>query len=27
VYAARCATYLANPPPADWQGEFVLKTK
>ncbi len=27
VYAARCETYLANPPPADWQGEFVLKTK
>jgi adenylate cyclase len=27
VYAGRCATYLANPPASDWQGEFVLKTK
>lgn len=27
VYAERCEAYLANPPPADWQGEFVLKTK
>jgi adenylate cyclase len=27
VYAGRCETYIANPPPADWQGEFVLKTK
>jgi adenylate cyclase len=27
VYAERCKTYLADPPPADWQGEFVMKTK
>lgn len=27
VYAGRCEAYLTNPPPADWQGEFVLKTK
>jgi class 3 adenylate cyclase/CHASE2 domain-containing sensor protein len=27
VYAGRCEAYIANPPPADWQGEFVLKTK
>jgi adenylate cyclase len=27
VYAERCEAYLAIPPPADWQGEFVLKTK
>jgi adenylate cyclase len=27
VYAARCETYSATPPPADWQGEFELKTK
>ncbi|WP_293385723.1 adenylate/guanylate cyclase domain-containing protein [Phenylobacterium sp.] len=27
VYAQRCAAYQAEPPPADWQGEFVLKTK
>jgi adenylate cyclase len=27
VYAERCEAYLVNPPPAEWQGEFVLKTK
>jgi adenylate cyclase len=27
VYAARCEAYSAAPPPADWQGEFELKTK
>jgi adenylate cyclase len=27
VYAGRCETYLETPPPADWQGEFTLKTK
>ena len=27
VYAERCETYLATPPPADWRGEFALKTK
>jgi adenylate cyclase len=27
VYAERCEAYGANPPPPDWQGEFVLKTK
>jgi adenylate cyclase len=27
VYAERCEAYIATPPPADWQGEFVLKTK
>ena len=27
VYAERCEAYLTTPPPADWQGEFQLKTK
>jgi adenylate cyclase len=27
VYAGRCEAYASAPPPADWQGEFVLKTK
>jgi adenylate cyclase len=27
VYAERCELYSVNPPPADWQGEFALKTK
>jgi class 3 adenylate cyclase len=27
VYAERCELYLENPLPADWQGEFALKTK
>ncbi|HXA38158.1 MAG TPA: adenylate/guanylate cyclase domain-containing protein [Phenylobacterium sp.] len=27
VYAERCEAYLVTPPPADWQGEFALKTK
>ncbi|HEX2817627.1 MAG TPA: adenylate/guanylate cyclase domain-containing protein, partial [Phenylobacterium sp.] len=27
VYADRCEAYLVTPPPADWQGEFALKTK
>jgi adenylate cyclase len=27
VYAGRCELYLESPPPADWQGEFALKTK
>ncbi|HEY0437945.1 MAG TPA: adenylate/guanylate cyclase domain-containing protein, partial [Phenylobacterium sp.] len=27
VYAERCEAYIATPPPAEWQGEFVLKTK
>jgi adenylate cyclase len=27
VYAERCEAYLVTPPPADWRGEFALKTK
>lgn len=27
VYAARCKHYLENPPPDDWDGVFVMKTK
>lgn len=27
VYAGRCEAYCETPPPTDWQGEFVLKTK
>ena len=27
VYHARCAHYIENPPPEDWDGVFVMKTK
>jgi len=27
VYLARCKHYLENPPPEDWDGVFVMKTK
>jgi hypothetical protein len=27
VYFARCKHYLQNPPPEDWDGVFVMKTK
>lgn len=27
VYYARCAHYMDNPPPEDWDGVFVMKTK
>jgi len=27
VYAERCEAYAETPPPADWQGEFAMKTK
>jgi len=27
VYFARCKHYLENPPPEDWDGVFVMKTK
>jgi hypothetical protein len=27
VYFARCKHYIENPPPADWDGVFVMKTK
>ena len=27
VYYARCRHYLENPPPEDWDGVFVMKTK
>jgi len=27
VYLARCRHYMENPPPEDWDGVFVMKTK
>lgn len=27
VYYARCKYYVDNPPPEDWDGVFVMKTK
>lgn len=27
VYLDRCRHYLTNPPPEDWDGVFVMKTK
>jgi tetratricopeptide (TPR) repeat protein len=27
VYFARCKHYIENPPPEDWDGVFVMKTK
>ena len=27
VYYARCRHYIDNPPPEDWDGVFVMKTK
>lgn len=27
VYSDRCSYYVTNPPPEDWDGVFVMKTK
>lgn len=27
VYQQRCAHYVSNPPPEDWDGVFVMTTK
>lgn len=27
VYYKRCEHYISNPPPDDWDGVFVMKTK
>lgn len=27
VYAERCAYYIDNPPPEDWDGVFTMTTK
>ncbi len=27
VYLARCKHYVENPPPDDWDGVFIMKTK
>jgi tetratricopeptide (TPR) repeat protein len=27
VYFLRCKHYIENPPPEDWDGVFVMKTK
>ncbi|MCL2295109.1 MAG: tetratricopeptide repeat protein [Spirochaetes bacterium] len=27
VYLERCKYYLENPPPEDWDGVYVMKTK
>jgi len=27
VYLERCIIYIENPPPEDWDGVFVMKTK
>lgn len=27
VYQERCAHYIENPPPEDWDGVFVMTTK
>ncbi len=27
VYYSRCKHYIENPPPDDWDGVFVMKTK
>lgn len=27
VYFARCDHYIQNPPPEDWDGVFVMKSK
>ena len=27
LYDARCRVYLKNPPPEDWDGVFVMKSK
>jgi len=27
VYLTRCRHYIDNPPPEDWDGVFVMKTK
>jgi hypothetical protein len=27
VYSTRCKSFIENPPPEDWDGVFVMKTK
>jgi len=27
LYISRCETYIATPPPADWDGVFTMTTK
>lgn len=27
TYVARCKEYIEDPPPADWDGVYVMKTK
>jgi len=27
VYSMRCQHYIENPPPEDWDGVFIMKTK
>jgi len=27
LYVERCLEYIKNPPPEDWDGVFVMKTK
>ena len=27
IYLERCQEYIENPPPDDWNGVFVMKTK
>lgn len=27
VYFVRCKHYIENPPPEDWDGVFIMKTK
>lgn len=27
LYIERCLEYMKNPPPSDWDGVFVMKTK
>lgn len=27
IYVARCSHYIENPPPEDWDGVFVMKSK
>ncbi len=27
IYFARCKHYIENPPPEDWDGVFVMKSK
>lgn len=27
IYIERCKSYIKNPPPEDWDGVFIMKTK